>query len=119
MKNTLDLIPVLLPTEGKTEIGKLELFYTNGILQIYNGGSSIGIPQHLYLCSDREIKEGWMLRNDNAIIAVSVFIGSEERKASKKIEFTTDHKLLAEGVPVINGNTKAYYPFREGLGSFE
>ena len=111
MKNTLDLTPILLPTKDERQIGQLELFSTNGILQIYKGGSSIGKPHHIHLCSDREIKEGdWMyLEKGNTPatkqgeISKCFFEGADDKSICtwRKIEFTTDQKLIADGVPAL------------------
>ena len=122
MKNQT-LTPILLPTEDASLFfrGK-ELVYFPSLCLHSKGLDEEGemiLPQHLYLCSTLPILvDDWMIRNDNVLIKATEFTGIEERDASKKIEFTTDpklHKVTAkegryvslDGVPAIDGNTKA------------
>jgi len=81
------------------------------------------IYQYLYLTSQREIKEGWIMISNTAEKVVKIEVGewsgekfvwhTDSRKGDanncvpssytlcKKIEFTTDPKLIADGVPAV------------------
>lgn len=109
MKNLI-LKPILLPTEDVSpiyKIGEQATLYC-GTRSHYTDSKR----QHLYLCSSEEIKEGdWVLRPDKVVMKMSnkdmLDYLESESSATKKIIFTTDHELIVNGVPAIDGNTKA------------
>jgi len=93
----------LLPTEERSY-----LIINCGILERWNTlkkKSPAVLPQYLYLCSQREIKEGeWMyIVEDTGKVYIEkcpVFLGIHYIK-KERIEFTTDPKLIADGVSTI------------------
>ena len=104
-KNLL-LFPVLIPTKDASP-----LFIQGGeLLQDFIKEVSIGGEQHLYLCSTLPVKEGdWMIdRNYGKPSQLKDGKGFEPylKNQCKKILFTTDLKLIADGVLEIDGNTK-------------
>ena len=104
MKNTLDLTPILLPTKDASEL----FIHKGGNLCLNKTGirekTEFVSPQHLYLTSNREIKEGYYYYsfkfND-----IQKSIKGELVKGDYDdciiIEFTTDPKLIANGVLAI------------------
>lgn len=98
----------LLPTEDASPI-----WFTQFGLDCFRDGTSMEKsdvikPQHLYLVSDAPIKEGdWVLDFTGKISKTNKHtLETYIRAEAKKIEFTTDPKLIADGVPAIDGNTK-------------
>ncbi len=107
MENTI-LTAVLLPTEDASELNIDKL----GILDYWKDKKKVYTNQHLYLTSDREIKEGnytydkKMNRVCECIEENLELITIRKPEYFSKIEFTTDPKLIADGVPKIDGNTQ-------------
>lgn len=109
MKNNQQLTAILLPTEDASPI------YINGLtdkLFVKNESwLAVSEPnrlyQHLNLCSNQPIKEGdWYYCPKRNLR----FLNNTDRPVLsewKKIEFSSDPKLISDGVPAIDGNTKA------------
>ena len=113
MKNTNQnkLSYALLPVE-KATIGCLldnGNGYLLGVCTEPNYTSQQIKPFHLYLCSTLPIKEGdYYISCFNDMTIKKWKKNIEYSFADKKIEFTTDPKLIADGVPTIDGNTKIW-----------
>ena len=118
--NTLDLQPVLLPTKDKVTVNGIVMRPSDSRLGIANvltvNDPQSKIHQHLYLVSNREIREGdWCAvfsegtKNRPGIgrgWSIHKYDGSPRCKmlilaGAKKIEFTTDQELIADGVPAV------------------
>ena len=87
----------VLPTDKFQNI-KLSLFEN----KLYLGDiASTALPQHIYITSDEEIKEGdWVLFiSTNEVIKVP--LGGFKGKVCKKIILTTDQDLIKDGVQEI------------------
>ena len=107
---TLDLTPVLLASDNASILGlgeDNELLYapTYDFEQFNSRKNFKHRPQHLYLTSNREIKEGdWAISNTGEVLKIS-YKGSKVKENvnayCKKIEFTTDPKLIVYGVPAV------------------
>lgn len=130
MKN-LQLIPILLPAEeSRLHKRKDGSIWISEHIEV-NG--KYGETQHIYLTSNREIKEGDYFLNGDMICKCDLSHASEEWRTKeftngfsiktkifysyeaekcKKIEFTTDPKLIADGVPALpeNGYIKHITP---------
>lgn len=107
---------IMLPFYGKTKKNQLEYFSTYNTLQRYQGGSSIGVPQHLYELSDEQINEGdWVYRKGNgsfikemiykvkkgAVDHIELIMPTYYNKKCKKIVSTTNERLR---LPLLNDN---------------
>jgi hypothetical protein len=103
MNNYLKCQLVMLPDNQKVTIatgiymtsndklGYQPSGYELGILPKITGNKDELVPQHLYIISDREIKEGdWCIR-DNRVFRV---IRPEGYRDGKKIEATTDYLIM-------------------------
>ena len=113
MKNLI-LTPMLLPTEEAqipflciVQSPKVELEYWT---ELYRMGCQ---RQHLYLCSTLPIKEGdhkycSFTNSVTKYDLLAIIPGTGTCEDCKKIEFTTDQKLISDGVPAIDGNTKVF-----------
>jgi len=109
--NKLRLIPVLLPTGDASPI------YINGLTDklFIKSHDPLAVSEpnrlyrHLYLVSQREIKEGdWVCNGEIVfkVLKLCLLIGHE-----KKIESTTDPKLFAAGVCAIPEKASLPIPF--------
>lgn len=111
---TNKLKPILIPTEDASIIYlQYDLLRIGKHIVKSKGEES---NQHLYLVSDQPIKEGdWCLNitwekedGGKRIGKADVFYKELEGSIRwKKIILTTDPKLIADGVPAIDGNTMA------------
>lgn len=87
MKNLLKCQVVMLPTEEASPICE------GNSLKLYLGNHAFKTPQHLYLISDREIKEGdWQYTRLHGITQAKNLLWSEQEGA-KKVIATTDKSL--------------------------
>ena len=94
----------MLPTNGK-DIAMLSKRVKDGMLQSANGAEGVANcntmwqPQHLYITTDEEIKEGdWCVRGNKVHRYVRKSMGT---LPWLKIIATTDPKLIADGVSSI------------------
>lgn len=93
----------LLPTEDAS-ILHVEYDSKELILERYPCIINTCKPQHIYLCSDEEIKKGdWCIfRNQVIAKATAILVSNIKLKdlydQYQKIIFTTDPKLIADGV---------------------
>ena len=143
-QNKLPLIGFLLPTDDVRDgmlMMRIKEFYTprnsdscatkSITPELYIQTKHMGFsrdtiqPQHLYICSSEDIKE-----DDRYIAFGSGFGYGQVLKASddhrypneyakslcKKIEFTTDPKLIAEGVPKIPKTMRVHVAYSDGTG---
>lgn len=99
---TMKLTPIILPTGELSKAGELcDTAY--GIAM--SGKDGVGMKQNLYLVSDAPIKEGdWYINGEYIYKADRHY---ERANNDKKIILTTNPKLISDGVPAIDGNTKA------------
>ena len=99
----LKLIPVLIPTEDATNI---YLHISEDRLVCLPNTSKISgtaKSQHIYLCSTRELKEGeWGIDSDTNTVFK---LGTYKTSRGLKIEFTSDPKLIADGVAALPENS--------------
>jgi len=121
----LDLEAVLIPTEDASVLCIIsnEMYSFDNSRNKRNGD---GIKNHhLYLCSTREIKEGdWFIIQIENNFEVHKAIGFTEtrikfksnnqeftsfKEESKKVEFTSNPKLIADGVPALPEKALFYY----------
>jgi len=111
MKNQLK--PILLPTEDITTLylsAQKELCLLSPSINDGHGGSN----QYIHLTSNREIADGELCYDERLEMIVrckskkSVAIANNPNSEYKKIEFTNSPKLIADGVPVIDENTKVW-----------
>ena len=105
MKN-ITLTPILLPTEDASRLH----IEQNGSLEYYGNSlpSLEANPQHLYLCSTLPIPDVHYTRQyPNISTYKRKYYLHNDSKVIGEILFTTDPKLIADGVPAIDGNTKA------------
>ena len=69
-------------------------------------GSELYQPQHIYITSDEEIKEGWEGHAYKEDVEGKVFkhfyTTNEWYKDAKKIILTTDQDLIADGIELIS-----------------
>lgn len=129
----LRLIPVLLPTEDKNV-----LLYTspNGKINLVQSGQKVLLGtnaknQNLYLCSTLPIKEGdWRIGGNPCKITKHKSIDDKyvenvnrhetySKHGFKRIEFTTDPKLIADGVGKIDGETIVWIETKTGIGEIK
>lgn len=107
MKNQT-LTPYLLPTE---DASFLEMYDILSVCQFDNTPlkSHSGKNHHIYLCSSESIKEGNWVFNVRTQKVYCANSGLKEylNPDLRKILFTTDPRLIADGVLPIDGNTKA------------
>lgn len=128
----------LLPTEDASPLG----LYSDILYQlekVENKNDDVK-HQHLHLVSDAPIKEGdwyyytgldsFISNTDSVKKGLNTFenLNKEGHQWYKKIEFTTDPKLIAEGVLPIDGNTKVRidltkeafkkYPYLSGIDKY-
>ena len=112
-KNLL-LIGILLPTEDSSHLmlSNIKDKEPELVLSALARKSGAGWnSHHLYLCSDREIKKNNYFYNATSETVFKNDMGlnvSQNYPNESKIEFTTDPKLIADGVPAIDGNTKVF-----------
>lgn len=100
--NQLQLTPVLLPTD-KSVIGfddtRLCLAHEFGFHSFNTKNNFEHQPRHLYLCSSREIEvDGWCMDIETSTL-MKVIASMVGNKRLLRIEFTTDPRLMADGVP--------------------
>lgn len=108
----MKIIPVLFPTEDASPLcihkGKLMYVPTQQESRAKNFQN-----QHIFLCSNQEPKEdNWCIRIANQQIfkwtkALGSRCSDEIGTEVFKIEFTNNSNLIADGIPEIDGNTKA------------
>jgi len=120
-KNLLPLTPVLLPTEDASELWFISMPNNPNWLHLHPRNVKARVPnQHLYLTSDREIKEGDWIERLGKAYKINKFSSDREYRraecsdglvcdASKedwgnKIEFTTAPQLISDGVYEIPEN---------------
>src|SRR3990167_4653252 len=100
------LQPVLLSTEDASEIFLNNLKVEQLKLTRHKDLKDLGLGyrnQHLCLCSDRDIKEGDWILCSVSIAPIKALKGENYlgNKEWKKIDFTSDPKLIADGVTAI------------------
>jgi len=120
-QNLLPLTPVLLPTEEASELWFISMPNNPNWLHLHPRNVKARVPnQHLYLTSDREIKEGDWIERLGKAYKINKFSSDREYRraecsdglvcdASKedwgnKIEFTTAPQLISDGVYEIPEN---------------
>jgi hypothetical protein len=89
----------LLPTEKPSKLSILNSGKLNFGAEIMSSSNSK--PQHIYITSDEEIKEGdWCYDEYNKVVFKNTCAGTPG--ASKKIILTTDPDLITDGVQAID-----------------
>lgn len=94
---------VRLNSKTKNKIGQVEYFGSQDVLQIHEGQLSIGQPQHLYLLSDEEIKEGdWYLVGLNKVRKAITHTSTIIKTTVKEFGFSGWKKIIASTDPSLN-----------------
>jgi len=107
MKKTFKV--VMLPTNKKAKVGQLNLasYNTNPLELIHYVITGEGLqPQHLYIISDDEIKEGDWYMNKFGRLSIKV-IGDKSNEGDKKIVATTDNSITIKN-DITNPNFDEY-----------